>query len=100
MDRIDKLLTVARASNKLTYLLVTHIFPQDNGKYDFSMSLQKGSELIAKSDKTFDAEEEITAFIDEVRKQYNLTESNTKIVNFWFVTPTEEDIREYNCEVI
>lgn len=99
MDRIDKLLTVARASNRLTYLLVYGTTPLDNG-YSFDMSLQKGGELIASSKKTFDTEDEIAVFIDEVCKRYNLTESNTEVVHFQIVPATEEDAREYNCGVI
>ncbi len=101
MNRIDKLLTLARHSNKLTYHLTTIIIPQDNGKYDFRMSLYKGGNMIASHEQTFDTEEDMTSFIDEVRKQYNLTENNTKVVNFWFVAATEEDAKECNnCEVI
>ena len=99
MNKIDKLLAIAKASRKHAYLLVTSRIPIDE-RFFLKISLQKGGDAIVLDNIEFNTEGEIDAYMDEFHKKYNLTESNTEFVNFIIVPATEENATEDICEVI
>ena len=77
MNRLDKLLLIARSNAKYNHVLVCVLIPEADNKYAFNVSLQKNGKIMEYSTNYFSNKEQCDNFITDFCKRYRLTDSNT-----------------------
>lgn len=80
MNRIDKLLLLARTNAKYSHSLICVIIPEFESNYMLKITLQKQSEIVESCNEYFSNKEQCESYITEYCNCHGLTENNTLLL--------------------
>lgn len=77
MNRIDKLLFIAKSNQNFAYTLVCTLIPETDNKMKLIISLQNRNNVVEYNSNYFSNKEQCDEYIKDFCRRYNLTDNNT-----------------------